>query len=77
MNRFGYYYFKGYKIDVFGYDSISDRYEYSVETDYSCKIRRAKAYFKYPDKRNECLYEYGTYIYIIDPYGYKKRLFLR
>ena len=66
----------GYKVDVFGYDPETKKYEYSIETDYTCKIRRAKAQYKAPDKRNEWIFPYGTYIYIIDPHGYKKRLFL-
>ena len=71
-----YYGFTGFKVDVFGYDSETKKYVYSVETWYSSKVRTAKAYYKAPDKRNEWIYPFGTYIYIIDPNGKKHRLFL-
>lgn len=71
-----YYYFDGFKVDVFGYDPDSERYDYSIETPYSCKIRRAKKQYKAPDKRNEWRFPHGTYIYIIDNIGNRHRLFL-
>ena len=71
-----YYYFDGFKVDVFGYDREAGRYAYSVETPYSSKVREAKARYKHPDKRNEWLFPCGTYIYIIDPRGKQRRLFL-
>lgn len=71
-----YYYFPDYKVDVFGYDPETETYEYTVETKYSSKLRRAKAQYKAPDKRNPYRFPYGTYINIIDPRGDKKRLFL-
>ena len=71
-----YYHFDGFKVDVFGYDKESETYDYSVETKYSSKCRKAKAYYKAPDKRNEWLFPCGTYIYIIDNVGKKHRLFL-
>lgn len=71
-----YYYFDGFKVDVFGYDKETERYVYSVETTYSSKVREAKKRYKSPDKRNEWIFQFGTYIYIIDPRGKKHRLFL-
>jgi hypothetical protein len=71
-----YYYFDGFKVDVFGYDKETETYDYSVETKYSSKCRKAKAHYKSPDKRNEWLFPCGTYIYIIDNIGKKHRLFL-
>lgn len=71
-----YHYFNGFKVDVFGYDKETERFDYSVETPYSCKCRKAKAQYKAPDKRNEWRFPCGTYIYIIDPRGKKQRLFL-
>ena len=71
-----YYRFDGFKVDVFGYDPDTKRYDYSVETDYGSKVRTAKAHYKYPDTRNDWLFPYGSYIYIIAPDGSKKRLFL-
>ena len=76
LSIFHYYYFDDFKVDLFGYDNETERYIYSVETKYSSKIRTAKAYYKTPDKRNEWRFPYGTYIYIINPYGKKMRLFL-
>lgn len=74
MTIFRYYYFDGFKVDVFGHDPETDRILYSVETDYSSKVRLAKKYFKEPDKRNPWHFWHGTYIYIIDPNGKKRRL---
>lgn len=71
-----YYYFDNFKVDVFGYDSDTNKYIYSVETPYNSKVREAKARYKSPDKRNEWLFPFGTYIYIISPAGQKHRLFL-
>lgn len=71
-----YYYFKNFKVDVFGYDKTKDKYYYSIETKYSSKCRTAKGYYKNPDKRNPWYFQYGTYIYIIDNLGKKHRLFL-
>ena len=67
---FGYYYFKDFKVDVFGYNTEKARYVYSVETPYSSRVRESK-----------CYYERGTtspicYINIIDPRGKKKKLIL-
>lgn len=73
---FHYYYFDGFKVDVFGYDDETEQFEYSVETDYSSKVRKAKKRYKSPDKRNEWLFPCGIYIYIIDPQGKKHKLFL-
>ena len=73
---FHYYYFKDFKVDVFGYDETTNKYDYSVETEYSSKIRTAKKHYKCPDKRNEWLFTYGAYIYIISPNNKKIRLFL-
>ena len=77
MRPFGYYYLPGFVVDVFGFDDSTDQYLYSVETDYSSKIRRAKRYYKSPDKRNEWIFPCGSYIYIITPLGEKMRLFLK
>jgi hypothetical protein len=71
-----YYHFAGFKVDVFGYDEKTETYDYSVETPYSSKVRKAKKQYKAPDKRNEWIFQHGTYIYIIDPRGKKQRLFL-
>ena len=71
-----YYRFDGFKVDVFGYDPDTDRYDYSVESDWGFKVRTAKAHYKYPDKRNEWIFPHGYYIYVIDPNGKKHRLFL-
>lgn len=71
-----YYYFDNYKVDVFGYDEKTDQFLYSVETKYSSKVRKAKKQYKHPDKRNEWIFPCGTFIYIINPFGKKKRLFL-
>ena len=71
-----YYYYKDFKVDVFGYDPETRQYDYSVETWYNSKCRKAKAQYKPPDKRNEWRYPCGAYIYIIDPCGKKHRLFL-
>ena len=71
-----YYYFDNFKVDVFGYDRETNTYEYSVETKYSCKVRKAKGYYKSPDKRNPWTIPYGHYIYIITPTGKKQRLFV-
>jgi hypothetical protein len=73
---FHYYYFATFKVDVFGYDEETEQFAYSVETEYSSKIRSAKKQYKTPDKRNEWRFPFGTYIYIIDPNGKKHRLFL-
>lgn len=71
-----YYNFDGFKVDVFGYDEETEQFDYSVETKYSCKCRKAKKQYKAPDKRNEWKFPHGTYIYIIDPKGAKRRLFI-
>lgn len=71
-----YYYFEGFKVDVFGYDEETEQFDYSVETPYSCKCRKAKKQYKAPDKRNEWIHPCGTYIFVIDPRGKKHRLFL-
>ena len=73
---FHYYYFDDFKVDLFGYDEETEQFYYSVETKYSSKIRKAKKRYKSPDKRNEWLFQHGTYIYIIAPNGKKHRLFL-
>jgi len=39
LSVFHYYYFDGFKIDVFGYNKETGRYVYSVETPYSSKVR--------------------------------------
>ena len=70
------YRFDGFFIDVFGYDPETETFDYSVETLYSCKIRKAKKQYKSPDKRNPWYFQYGTYIHIIDPWGAKRRLFI-
>lgn len=66
--------FNGFSVDVFGYDKEKGQFIYSVETWYASKIRAAKDYYKYPDKRNEWRFPFGTYIYIIDPNGRKHRI---
>lgn len=71
-----YYYFNGFKVDVLGYDHETNRYDYSVETEYSSKCRKAKAHYKHPDKRNAWIFPHGYYIFIIDPHGKKHKLFL-
>lgn len=71
-----YYYFGKFRVDVFGYDKETETYHYSVETPYSSKVRKARARYKAPDKRNEWRFPHGYYIYIIDPQGKKHRLFL-
>lgn len=71
-----YYRFEDFKVDVFGYDEETNQYDYSVETPYGCKVRKAKGYYKHPDKRNEWIFPYGTYIYVTSPQGKKIRLFL-
>jgi hypothetical protein len=71
-----YYYFEGFKVDVFGYDEETEKFDYSVETHYSSKCRKAKKQHKAPDKRNERIHPCGTYIFVIDPQGKKHRLFL-
>lgn len=76
MSIFHYYYFKDFKVDVFGFDEDTKQFIYSVETWYNSKIREAKKQYKSPDKRNPWIFPYGTYIYIIDPHGKKRRLFL-
>lgn len=73
---FHYYRFDNFKVDVFGYDDETEQFVYSVETPYYSKIRKAKKQYKAPDKRNEWLFPYGTYINIIAPNGARKRLFL-
>lgn len=73
---FHYYYFNGFKVDVFGYNDETEQFEYSVETDYSSKVRRAKKRYKSPDKRNPYWFPYGTYIYIIDPQNKKRKLWI-
>ena len=67
---FGYYYFKDFKIDVFGYNTEKARFVYSVETWYSSKIREAK-----PRYANGTMSPY-CYINIIDPLGKKHKLIL-
>lgn len=76
MSVFHYYHFDNFKVDVFGYDDEKEKYVYSVETNYSSKVRESKKYYKHPDRRNEWCFPYGSYIYIIDPRGKKQRLFL-
>ena len=76
MSVFRYYWFNGFKVDVFGYDEETEQFDYSIETPYSCKCRKAKKRYKMPDKRNEWFYPSGMFIYIIDPQGKKRRLFL-
>lgn len=70
------YYLGDFTVDVFGYDEATEQFDYAVETKYSCKVRKAKKHYKSPDKRNEWSFPCGDYIYIIDPSGKKKRLFL-
>ena len=70
------YRFNGFFVDVFGYNPESETFDYSVETPFSCKIRKAKKRYKSPDKRNEWICPCGTYIYIIDPWGQRQRLFI-
>lgn len=67
---YGYYYFEGFKIDVFGYNIEKARYVYSVETPYSSKVREAKCYYRRGTVSPEC------YINIIDPRGKTRKLFL-
>lgn len=76
MSIFRYYWFDGFKVDVFGYDEETEQFDYSVETPHYSKVRKAKKRFKMPDKRNEWLTPTGMFIYIIDPQGKKRRLFL-
>lgn len=71
---FHYYYFDGFKVDVFGYDPETKKYCYSVETPYSSKTRTAKANYKAPDRRNPWRFWHGYYINIITPQGKKMRL---
>ena len=71
-----YYYFDGFKVDVFGYDPETGRYDYCIESPYYSRCRQAKARYKAPDKRNEWRFPFGTYIYIIDNSGNRHRLFL-
>jgi hypothetical protein len=71
---YGCHYFDGFKVDVFGYDSNTKRYDYSVETPYSSVVRTAKANYKFPDKRNEWAFPYGSYIYITTPDGKRHRI---
>lgn len=73
---FHYYHFDGFKVDVFGFDPKTEIYDYSVETPYSSKVRKATGHYKAPDKRNPWRFQWGAYIYIIDPQGKKRRLFL-
>ena len=70
------YYLGDFTVDVFGYDKTTEQFDYAVETKYSCKVRKAKKYYKSPDKRNEWLFPYGLYINVITPLGGKKKLFL-
>ena len=67
---FGYYYFKDFKIDVFGYNTEKARYVYSVETWYSSKVREAKPHYARGTTSPIC------YINIIDPQGKQHKLFL-
>lgn len=77
MSIFRYYWFDGFKVDVFGYDEETETFHYSVETPHFSKCRKAKKRYKSPDKRNEWIHPCGTYIYIINPHsGKKQRLFL-
>jgi hypothetical protein len=75
FSPFGYYYFDGFIVDIFGYDEDTEQFVYSVETQYSSKVRKAKKQYKAPDKRNPWRFPYGTYIYIISPTGKKIRFF--
>ena len=76
MSIFRYYWFDGFKVDVFGYDEETEQFDYSVETPHYSKVRKAKKRFKMPDKRNVWGFPSGMFIYIIDPQGKKRRLFL-
>lgn len=67
---FGYYSFRNFRVDVFGYNTEKARYVYSVETQYSSKVREAKPYYTRGTTSPEC------YINVIDPQGKKKKLFL-
>lgn len=69
---FGYYYFDGFKVDVFGFNDETGRYVYSVETPYSSKVREAKANYTTPKSRLDP----NCYINVIDPRGKKQKLFL-
>ena len=70
----GYHNFGPFSVDVFGYDPETERYTYSVKTWFGSKVREAKGYYKYPDKRNEWAFPFGNYIYIIDPNGRRHRI---
>ena len=64
-------------VDVFGYDEEKEQFHYIVKQGFwYYKVRKAKKQYKAPDKRNEWLFPYGTYIYVILPGGKKHRLFL-
>lgn len=69
---FGYYYFDGFKVDVFGYNDKNGRYVYCVETPYSSKVREAKENYNAP----RCRLGVYSYINIVGPNGKKHRLIL-
>ena len=72
---YGYHEFGAWGVDVFGYNSETERYTYAVQSAWHpCTIREAKVYYKHPDKRNEWAFPFGDYIYIIDPFGKKHRI---
>ena len=52
-------------VDVFGYDPETEQFDYSVKTTFSCKCRRAKAYYKSPDRRNPWRFPHGIYIFTL------------
>ena len=71
-----YYYFNGFKVDVFGYDEETEQFDYCVESWYSSKCRKAKKHYKQPNKRDPWAFPYGTYIYIIDHQNKRHKLWL-
>lgn len=68
-----YYYFKDFKIDIFGYNPETKQCLYCVETKYSSKVRKARIYDTIPRTRSG---DY-QYINIITPDGKTKRLYLK
>lgn len=71
-----YYLENGVTVDVFGYDKTTGKYDYTITDGWSYKLRTAKEHYKSPDKRNEWLFPFGAFIYVILPNGKKQRLFI-